>query len=63
MADKLKCYELDFGDMNLITQDKKQISEWVEAQMEDMGESDELEYTITIKMLTPEEYANLPEWS
>lgn len=60
---KIKCYELDFGDTNLISQNHKDITDWVETALKDLKEGDELDYTVTIKMLTQEEIDALPEWS
>lgn len=60
---KIKCYELDFGDTNLITKSKQDILEWIKADMDDLTESDELHYEITVKMMTQEEIDALPEWS
>lgn len=61
--ENIKVYELDFGDTNVISQDIKTITDWIKADMSDLTGEDELNYTITTKMITPEEYAALPEWS
>lgn len=62
--EKIKCYELDFGDTNLISQNKQDILSWIEADMENLKEGDDgLQYEITIKTMTQEETEALPEWS
>lgn len=63
MSKKIKCYELDFGDTNLITQHVKDVTDWIEIDLIDLKEGDELTYTVTIKMLTQEEIDALPEWA
>ncbi len=60
--EKIKCYELDFGDQNLISSNVKDILDWIETGMYDLKEGDELNYTIKIKFLTNKQYAKLPEW-
>lgn len=62
-AEKIKVYELDFGDTNLITKNIQEIIDWIHADVEGMGDSDELSYTITTKLISEEEFENLPEWS
>ena len=63
MSNEIKCYELDFGDTNLIDKDIDQILAWIKADMEGLSQLDELNYTVTIKYMTEEDYKNLPEWS
>jgi len=59
---KIKCYELDFGDTNLISEHKKDILDWISYDMDTLEGSDELNYVINIKMLTRAEIDALPEW-
>jgi hypothetical protein len=59
----LKVYELDFGDTNFLSLSLKDILNWIETDMSDLGDSDELNYTITIRRMTQEEYDALPEWA
>lgn len=33
---KIKCYELDFGDTNLIVENINGITDWIESDMKDM---------------------------
>ena len=61
-GEKIKVYELDFGDTNLITEDKKEILNWIEADLGDIDD-DGLQYTITTKLMTREEIDALPEWA
>lgn len=61
-TDKIKCYELDFGDTNLISEKISDILGWIETDMGDMESFDELNYKITVKYLTQEEFESLPEW-
>ena len=56
-------YELDFGDTNLIDTDIKNIISWIECDMQDMGLTTELNYTITKKEMTESAFKKLPEWS
>ncbi|MGN6491189.1 MAG: hypothetical protein ACTHLE_04275 [Agriterribacter sp.] len=58
----IKCYELDFGDQNLISENKEDILNWIETDMYDLDKGDELNYKITIRMMTPKELAKLPDW-
>lgn len=60
---KFKVYELDFGDTNLLDEDIDVILEWIKNDVADMKETDSLEYTITIRMMTREEIDAIPEWS
>lgn len=62
-AVKIKVYELDFGDTNLLDKDPHVLLDWMKTDMEDMKEGDELDYKITIRMMTQEEIDALPEWS
>lgn len=61
-AEKIKVYELDFGDTNLITENKKDILNWIEADLDNIDE-DGLQYEITTKLMTRAEIDALPEWS
>lgn len=61
-AEKIKVYELDFGDTNLITENKKDILNWIEADLDNIDE-DGLQYEITTKLMTREEIDALPEWA
>lgn len=62
-AVKIKVYELDFGDTNLLDKDPQVLLDWMKTDMEDMKEGDELDYKITTRMMTQEEIDALPEWS
>lgn len=61
-AEKIKVYELDFGDTNLITENKKDILDWIEADLDNIDEYG-LQYEITTKLMTREEIDVLPEWA
>lgn len=61
-AEKIKVYELDFGDTNLITENKKDILNWIEADLDNIDEYG-LQYEITTKLMTREEIDALPEWA
>lgn len=61
--EKIKVFELDFGDTNLLDEDIDVILEWIKTEMSDMKPEDTLEYTITIRMMTREEIDALPEWA
>lgn len=63
MAEEIKCYELDFGDTNVIDPNIDVIIDWIRSDMESMGANDELEYKITIRYMTQKEIDELPEWS
>lgn len=63
MKKKIKVYELDFGDTNLLSPHIDEIINWIKTDLSDQKEGDELAYTITIKMMTQEEIDALPEWS
>jgi hypothetical protein len=63
MAKKFKVYELDFGDTNLLTEDAQGICDWIKSDLEGMDESDELNYTVTIRMMTRKQIDNIPEWA
>lgn len=62
-AVKIKVYELDFGDTNLLDKDPQVLLNWMKTDMKYMKEGDELDYKITIRMMTQEEIDALPEWS
>lgn len=61
--EKFKVYELDFGDTNLLTEDKQAVLDWIATDLADMKPSGELNYTITIRMMTRRQINALPEWS
>jgi hypothetical protein len=61
-GEKLKVYVFDFGETNIMTTDPKNIIGHIECDIESMMDDAELQYTISIKRMTPEEYAELPEW-
>lgn len=63
MAKKIKVYELDFGDTNLLDENPKTLTDWIETDIRDMKEGDELNYTITIRMMTRKQINELPEWA
>jgi len=60
--EKIKCYVLDFGDTNLISDKAFDILEQIKSDMESLEGSEELMYVINIKMLTRAEINALPEW-
>ena len=68
--EKIRCFELDFGDQNLISKDKKDILSWIEADLDDLQNpmvaerdgDDDLQYTISIKLMTQKELDDLPDW-
>lgn len=69
----IKCFELDFGDTNLISKNKKDILDWIEVDLDNLQnpvideqesqESQDLQYIISIKLMTQQELDALPEWS
>lgn len=61
--EKIKVFELDFGDTNLLSPKIEEIIGWIETDLHDLQSDDELNYTITIKMMTQEEIDALPEWN
>ena len=61
--EKIKVYELDFGDTNLLSENLQDITEWIKTEAESMLDDAELEYRITIRRMTREEIEALPEWS
>lgn len=61
MAKKIKCYELDFGDTNLISKDPMEILQWIKSELVHLQEGEELQYSITIKMMTQKQINDLPE--
>lgn len=63
MVNKIKVWELDFGDMNVISRDRKTITDWIDSEMEDLQVGDELNYCITTKLMTQRAYEKLPDWS
>ena len=60
--EKVKYYELDYGDQPLVTESIDQLLEIIREHVKDMGESAELEYVITTRMMTQKEVDELPEW-
>lgn len=60
---KYTVYELDFGDTNILSENIKEITDWIATDMEDLGNGDKLEYTIKIRMLTRKQINNIPEWA
>jgi hypothetical protein len=60
--EKIKVYELDFGDQNLTTETIDQLFEWIRTDLHELKGDDELNYTITTKMMTREEIDALPDW-
>lgn len=61
-TEKNKVYELDFGDTILITEDKKDILNWIETDLDNIDENG-LQYKITTKLMTRDEINALPEWA
>lgn len=60
---KIKCYVFDWGDTPLIVNDLKPILDMIEEGIRELPDTEELNYTITIKYMTERQYINLPEWS
>lgn len=61
---KIKVYELDFGDTNLLSEDREVITQWIDADMDGLKkETDELNYVIKVKFMTRRQINALPEWS
>ena len=58
----IKVYELDFADTNLLSENIKEITAWIESDMHDLEDMNELNYTITIRRMTREQINALPEW-
>lgn len=63
MSKKIKVYELDFGDTNLLTEDVNGVIEWIKADLENMEDNEELNYTVTIRMMTQKQIDKIPEWN
>ena len=63
MSDKKRVYELDFGDTNLLSEKEHVILDWIKTDMENLKVDDDLNYKITVKMMTDKEISALPEWS
>jgi hypothetical protein len=61
--EKIKVFELDFGDTNLLDKDPQVLVDWIKSDMEGMADGDELNYTITIRRMTQKEIDDLPEWA
>lgn len=59
---KIKVYELDFGDTNLISSNKQDTLDWIAADLDNIN-PDGLEYVITTRSMSQREYNSLPEWS
>lgn len=63
MEEKIKVYELDFGDQNLLSTSIKDITDWISSDLSDLKPGDEsLNYEINIRMMTQKEIDDLPEW-
>lgn len=60
--EKIKYYVLDYGDQPVMSKSADQILEIIKAQMEDISDSEYMEYTIYVKKLTQDEIDALPEW-
>jgi hypothetical protein len=63
VGNKIKVFELDFGDTNLLSEDPEQILAWIKTDMLDLKDEDELDYVVRIKRMTRKEIDLLPEWS
>jgi len=61
--EKIKVYELDFGDTNLLDENLETITDWIKSDLHDLADGDELNYTIKIRRMTRQEIDELPEWS
>lgn len=60
---KSKVYELDFGETNIISAFVEDIIAIIETEMRDMKVGEELNYTITTKMMSQKKYDSLEEWA
>lgn len=60
---KFRVYELDFGDTNLLSEDIKDITEWIANDMVEMGIDTPLDYHISIRMMTRLQISRIPEWA
>lgn len=58
----IKVFELDFREQNLISPNLKDILGWIESDCQEMDYGDELNYKITVKLMTQAELDALPEW-
>lgn len=61
--EKLKVFELDFGDTNVLTTNPKEILDWIDTEMDDMPDDGELNYKITIRRMTQRQINKLPDWA
>jgi hypothetical protein len=63
--EKIKVFELDFGDTNLVSPNAEDITAWIESDLAELksGGVDELNYTIKVKLMTQKKINNLPEWA
>jgi len=59
---KTKYFVLDYGDQPVMSESIDQLLIVIKEQMEEIIEGDELDYNITVKMLTQSEIDDLPEW-
>lgn len=60
---KIKVYELDFGETNVIDEDLDNLLEWMKTEIQDLKEGDDLNYKISFRMMTRRQINNLPEWA
>jgi hypothetical protein len=63
MAKLYKVFELDFGDTNLLSENIKDILDWIEADMHGLKADDPLQYTISFRMMTRKQISEIPEWA
>ena len=61
--EKIKVFELDFGDTNVLDTNPKTLLDWIKADMEGMADDEELEYKITIRKMTEKQFKALPDWA
>lgn len=62
--EKFKVYELDFGDTNFLSENIKDITEWIANDMTDLKTTDnKLEYIIGIRMMTRKQISEIPDWA
>jgi len=70
---KVKVYEFDFGDQNLITENFQDILDWLKSDFhdmktkeeygnEDLDLDDEISFTVKTYTMTRKEVDELPDW-
>lgn len=61
----IQVFELDFGDTNFLSENMQDILDWIKNDLQNLktGDTDELNYTITVRLMTRQQIHELPEWA